>query len=410
MSSSHLERIYNSVKYYEATLKTLEQTKSPSVEQILDVLIVRDEVQVALNEKTPTPAWSLIEVQRLDNSLKQKSQLITQKIDLVQLREILQPPTSAWWWSFEHSSRWDNLDWLWSGLSVSFITISLGLVTAISSRFISGGIDALGSIAVVTQGALTLVAGRGALTQVGQKTGQNLLTHLNIPKHFWQEISCGLAFLLLVGLFNFHNSLPKIAVVYYQRGEKDYNASPPRLGSAQANFERAIKLDPDNAKARYGLGNIYEDLQNLKRARAEYEIAIQGNFSRAYNNLARLYILEKKYSTAASLLLNGLDLVNNDEQPSKVEYSLRKNLGWARLEQKRYAEAEVELQEAIQLDNEKAPAYCLLAQVLEGKGNETQKALKFWNNCKTYANPSTSPEEDTWLHLASQKLKAGGSL
>ena len=408
-------RSYSLIRYVASQLGC--SPNSPSREQILDVLIARDAVQAALMAQSPAPRWSLLKVQELDNRLKGQSEFIVQTTNLADWRSIVNPSASAWWWFLDQSilRSQDRLDWLWSGLSISSLTISVALVTNISSRWLSGGIDELGSIAVVAQSVLTLITARTALTKTGGEVVKRLLERCKFPKHYWHELSFIFALLLMGGLFLFHRRLPQIADYYSQWGIEDYNAIPRRLASAQENFQIATKLDPDNAEAHYGLGNIYEELGNLKQAQTEYEIAVQGGLPDAYNNLARLYILNQQSDKAAVLLNKGLIRVS--KQDKEIEYSMRKNLGWARLEQKRYDRAEAELREAIQLTDDlkregklkqaQAAPYCLLAQVLECKG-KLSEANKTWKNCKQHANPSNSPEEDSWLHLANQRLKKGG--
>ena len=65
------------------------------------------------------------------------------------------------------------------------------------------------------------------------------------------------------------------------------------------------------------MGNVYEELGKLEPAQAEYEIAIQGGLPDAYNNQARLYILQEQFDRAAVLLEQGLERVSQDRQ---VEY------------------------------------------------------------------------------------------
>lgn len=84
-----------------------------------------------------------------------------------------------------------------------------------------------------------------------------------------------------------------------------------------------------------------------------------------------------------------------------------KNQGWARLEQGRHDEAKLDLSEAIKLKSERAPAYCLLAQVLEREGDK-KGALVQWENCLGFAYQPNTPEEDKWIYLARQRLDTEG--
>ena len=94
--------------------------------------------------------------------------------------------------------------------------------------------------------------------------------------------------------------------------------------------------------------------------------------------------------------------VETSEDFQTVKYALLKNLGWAQLELKNYIEAISLLQEAIALNSDKAPAYCLLAQVQEAQAN-SQQALDNWQNCLAYAE-SEKPDEYLWLSIAREKL------
>ena len=76
---------------------------------------------------------------------------------------------------------------------------------------------------------------------------------------------------------------------------------------------------------------------------------------------------------------------------------MHKNLGWAYLGLDRYTEAEEQLQAAMALDEERAPAHCLLAQVKESKG-ETQSALVAATNCIEKANED-NPDEKRWKEM-----------
>jgi Flp pilus assembly protein TadD len=65
-----------------------------------------------------------------------------------------------------------------------------------------------------------------------------------------------------------------------------------------SDFTNALKLDPNFAETHYNLGSLYEDVRDFDRARSEYRLAMLGGLAAAYNNLARLYILDKDYAAS----------------------------------------------------------------------------------------------------------------
>ncbi len=399
MPSTNLGR---ALERYSATLTALEEAQpQPAPEQILAVLKARDVIHAALADDTQDAVEGLITVVKLDSRLKQQTERIAQAVKLADWRASFHPPAQAWWWFVEAPpSRWDRFDWLWGALTVVCLTIVLSLVVDISSRFLSGGPDTWAAFAVIGQSVLTLLAAGGALTRTGREAVERILASLKVPAPFWQEAKLSLAVLLLGGLVVLRLSLPGIAVWYNNSGLQNYSAG--RLTSAQFDYLRAIKLNPDYVEAHYNLGLLYEDLQQMDKARAEYWAAVQGGLDAAHNNLARLYILEEDYAAAVPLLRKGLLIAKADA----VKYDLHKNLGWARLGQARYDEALAELQAAIALAADQAPAHCLMAQVLEGQGDSVGARAE-WETCLKLADP-LRPDEDTWIGLARQRLAEEG--
>ena len=223
-----------------------------------------------------------------------------------------------------------------------------------------------------------------------------MMQRIKVPKRWWQAIRVGVAVSLLLGILLLWYMLPDVAKNYNDRGLTNHLSGD--LQSAINDYNRAIKLYPDYPEAHYNLGLLYEDIGNISDARTEYRIAIAGGLDAAYNNLARLYIVDEEYSSAMTLLVKGLDLTRDDE----TRYDIYKNLGWARLGQKRYSEAEKYLREAVNISISKAPAHCLLAQALEGM-DDIIAAQDEWQTCLKYANGDV-PDEDRWIDLARERL------
>ena len=208
----------------------------------------------------------------------------------------------------------------------------------------------------------------------------------------------GIALLASVGIFSIWYALSWLGNWY---GTKSHLAG--RLPQAQIAYNWVLDINPWSAEAHYNLGAVYEDQQNYQQAQVQYQRAIELGLFGAYNNQARLYLLQRKSDAAIALLQVGLPLARN--QGPRIKYSFLKNRGWARLQQGRLEEAQVELTQAIVLEQERSAAHCLLAQVLERRG-EKQQALQHWEDCLAYTYLPRTPEEDIWTRLAQQRLKA----
>ncbi|MFN9228983.1 MAG: tetratricopeptide repeat protein [Pseudanabaena sp.] len=403
-------------------LKSSEKELLP--DRVIDVLVKRDSLQSLLSEPSKLTASELKEIESLDRSLKEQKNVILQVPNLDALRSLIKPPESNWWWYF--SSRWDNWDWLWNGLTIAALTVSLSLVVNTSSRILSGGANSENTLYVVGQSVLTLMAGGGALTQVGQKSYEKILIQLRIPKEFWQETSCGLSWLLMVSLLGINAALPSWAHKVNRNGLENFDNK--RIESAKADFQRAIAMRPNYGEAYYNLCWLYEELNDLDKAKAQYEVAVQSDpqrfdsgitYVKALNNLGRLYILKKEYGTAVHLLRKGFDRFNDlglqdrdgknmSKEQRDVYYSLYKNLGWARLMQESYDVAEARLKMAIKIDTNRSSAHCLLAQVVDAKfPQEPAKSLDLWRTCIAVVTPRdlAKPEEDEWSALANKRIE-----
>jgi tetratricopeptide (TPR) repeat protein len=203
---------------------------------------------------------------------------------------------------------------------------------------------------------------------------------------------------LTVGLGGWQLGLPELASFFNNLGFENHKAN--RLADTQKSYQLALSIDPDNRTALYNLAWLCEEVQDLACARGKYLQAAKLGLPAAYSNLARLYIIENKnYPAAVHLLGQGLKLAKDD----RVRYSLLKNLGWARLEQRRYSEALQHLDAAIKLDSERVAGYCLKAQVLDGM-KKTKEAQSQWKICLKYAD-SQDFDEDIWIGMAGQRLK-----
>ncbi|RCJ22302.1 protein kinase [Nostoc sp. ATCC 53789] len=143
-------------------------------------------------------------------------------------------------------------------------------------------------------------------------------------------------------------------------------------------YETLFKLKPNAWEGHYGLGSFYDDRGEYTLAEIQYKLAIQNSNKDAQplNNLSRLKNITGDYNAAVGLALEGLKKTKDPERQA----TLYKNLGWAKLGQKKYGEAKEYLEKAIKLDSKRTDAYCLLAQVHEVLG-EINHARISWEVC-----------------------------
>jgi Tfp pilus assembly protein PilF len=428
----------DALKLYETEVSILEaEPNPPSKEKILEVLLARDALQSFLAEHGVFGSADWAKVNELDKKLKNQAAKIHQVSDLPHWRTLVKDKDKEeyWWWFLSVTQPEGKQDWLLSALSVTFLTISLGLVSNLGPRFWSGGPDVFSSVSIAGQSVLTLLAAGGALTKVGRESIERAMTRWKLPTQDRQRYLCGVSLGLMVAPVGVYLLLPTIADYYTQQGKRDYKAG--QWVSAKRNLERAFLVHPDQAEAHLGMGILHEDLQKLEEAKSEYRIAMQAGNAEAFNNLARLSILGKENKVDAVIsLLNQAEAMaktqNNKEVTNEFKYALLRNRGWVRLDQKRYSEAKAALSVAQKLLPKQAAAHCLLAQVLNQQNEpskptqeETLQALmsgqvlnknksskapsaeerKEWEACQKYARSSV-PEEDVWSDQAKKCLNS----
>lgn len=166
----------------------------------------------------------------------------------------------------------------------------------------------------------------------------------------------------------------QIAKSFNQIGHKNYLNSDFTVAASY--LELAVEFNPNYGSAHYNLGAAYEKLDNLDGAVSHYQIAMKYQnraADAAVNNLARLHILEGNSADAVKLIEPILSRVKDDI----VKVTLHKNLGWAYFQQNCYQEAKQHLLICLDLENDYAPAYCLLAQVQTAQGDQ-ESARELW--------------------------------
>jgi tetratricopeptide (TPR) repeat protein len=223
---------------------------------------------------------------------------------------------------------------------------------------------------------------------------------IKLPKSkFFRNKIAAASVLIALGVGGWQLAAPKIAIWINNSGLQKYLTGSPQNW---LDFETALKLNPNNPAILYNQAYQCEDLKDFECAKTKYMQAAKMGFAPAYSNLARLYIKQyQDYDNAADILKQGLKY--NHDDPKEVKYALIKNLGWARLGQERYEDAKQHLLEAIEIQGDRAPAYCLLAEVLDAQ-NKPITALEKWEKCLSFASKE-QPDEDRWIDMARQRLQ-----
>ena len=431
MSSAESSLLDTALSDYESVLNSWQNSETPNSEQAVNILTARDKVQKALGAENQVTANLLERLVVLDNQLQENAALIAQVLDLATYRNSLSVTTQDWWWNLDSTVESDSSDkfaWLWKGARLSVWTMNLGLLGTLATRFFSGASGLTEVLTIALPSILVLLQANNELTSSGQEGFNRLFNRLKIPPHLYEQAK----FIPTASLFGFLLMIWFLQPQFSQEINREGRRAEEKgqLTNAEQNYLKAIALDSNNLDATYNLGNLYEELQNFDDARRYYIIAAKGGIPDAYNNLARLYILQNKYSEAVLLLKDGLALMEQKEQKEQkeqqanmsndlnaVKYSILKNLGWAKFKQANYQEAQGFLETAIGIATvpeiqsyilNPGAANCLLAQVLEAQ--KLPGAVEQWRQCYDLVNKRLAArdvrnaEEETWFSLAKQKL------
>lgn len=172
------------------------------------------------------------------------------------------------------------------------------------------------------------------------------------------------------------------------------------IACAVDNYQKALSIEP-HAEILYSRGQLYDRTEYFDRAGEQHKqaIALDGaTVDFALSRLARLSILQGNLDRAIDLIHQGLE---QTQQPN-LRSALYRNLGWIDWIQADYAKAEENLQKALQLQDDRTEAYCLLALVRESQSRETA-ALEPWKFCRD-GEARNRVEILTWQTMARQRL------
>jgi Tfp pilus assembly protein PilF len=402
---------------YAASLSAIESAVSPlTTMQALDVLLMRDEVRIALATPSSEPTRHMAALIELDRRLQQQAAVIAKTVPLVAWRNSRQPAEDAWWWFFPPCDVTDTrhrFDWLWHGLTAGALVLAASFMMGIYQALSVGGLSWRETFSTIAQGAGLALVGQGALTTAGQQKVKTILTCLKVPPRFYSEATCMLALLFLLIVFGLHRYLPNY---FYARGQDLYQQG--HLTDAEERFMQGQDIEPSDPRFNIALGGIYESLGALDQALEQYQQALQQGVTRAFNDIGRIYVqrfdpIKKRTEpmVAETYLRMGLQRAESDPNTdSNTRYQLYRNLGWALIAQQRYAEAQVELEKAAAQDAQIAEKQigggmesCFLAQAYTQQG-ELQNALAQWHLCRAHARPETINEYKWFMSVGQHEL------
>ncbi|WP_017306603.1 hypothetical protein [Spirulina subsalsa] len=369
-----------------------------------------------------------------------------------QWRAILKPAPTYWWW-FQAPS--DSQNGILRLLSIICLTGSSAIWLSLIPKILVSGTGLIGIMTILINSLLPLGNAGILAKNLGQEKIERLLRGFRLqnrlhsfhtlfsPEHklgpakpfsdrdrFSFSLLTLLCSILFVELGSAH-----LAHFYFRQASEAYEKKQFRI--ALEKYELSLRLNPDNPKIYLQLGNINHELVELDAAIRNYKIAVQSPdcAATAAASLASIYLAQKDYSQADNwlwksvedarkasqagetyiitdqqfknleqLLTIHLNLEQNSQalrwinlglggvrnHPEK-EYTLLTSLGRIQLKSQANSEAKFQLQKAIDLQPNKALAYCLMAEALglEGLNGEATVA---WEQCSAKAD-QTNPEE-----------------
>lgn len=388
---------------YQAALEAIDpSTPNVPLDRVLEVLHARDAVERILQDTYATSGKTLAQLVELDRRLKQHAGAIATRDGLLECRQSLRPPESAWWWHLEQpqpqQSGWARFDWAWNILTVIFLVFATANITQTARAFSAAhGFDFVGSFTTIFQGAGIVTIAGGALTKQGKRGVENVLASLNIRPKWHAELTCFAALGLLGVSHIVRANLDKVSEYYYLPKAQEY-VKNERWLEGEEQYQRALNFTPDNPDIYVGLGRIYEALGKLQQAREYYEQGLPANNPASLNGVGRVLLLQAFQTSdrETEILPNRIEeaqfffrlaIKYLDEQPEvsnlKLKTDIYTNLGLAALAIKQIEPAKSKFKQANLLEEQldsnarSGMANCYLSVVQnETLGNNLFDTLK----------------------------------
>jgi tetratricopeptide (TPR) repeat protein len=201
----------------------------------------------------------------------------------------------------------------------------------------------------------------------------------NIPTTAEARMERGLPFPGVATTTEFTRNYLSYGSIFFERGY---------MTEAEHFLQLALRDDPDNSEALYGIGSIYLQQNKPSEARATFERVIKlpqrypGTLPNAWNNLGLLSAREGRTDEAIQQFQQALQL-------DPDHFIALENLGNAFRQAKRWDDAKSTLQHALQLNPESAEANYALGMVC-AQTNDEDRAFEFLQ--KAIAEKPAYPE------------------
>ena len=356
------------------------------------------------------------EIETLDKILVKECRFIAKSVNLEKWRAKLQPTEDAWWWFLENEankfSLWYKFVWFWNTLTAISLAIAASFMISIYAAVSMGDANFATALSTIAQLMGLAVIGGGAMSDSGQKAVQKILSKMHISKKFFAESTFVISFLFMSGTSYINNNLDNY---YHDSGLEAYKSGD--LSDAIAYMLQAKEMNPNGVHYDGWIGKSYESLGNLDQASKFYLQSVENGNFHDLNSLGRVFINkqnpitgERNLLMAESYLLLALQRLQTYNNSEELKYRVRTNMGWALLEQKKYARAEAYLKVAIDRHkNIKGKgvnnnmAYCFMAQLHE-ENNNTQEAADMWIECMENARPEFVHQYNWFMSHKKEKI------
>src|ERR1700684_872047 len=201
----------------------------------------------------------------------------------------------------------------------------------------------------------------------------------NIPRTAEARMERGLPFAGVATTTEFTRNYLSYGSIFFERGY---------MSEAEHFLQLALRDDPENSEALYGLGSIYLAQNKTADARTTFERVIKlpqrypGTLPNAWNNLGLLSAREGHTDDAIQQFQQALQL-------DPDHFIALENLGNAYRQAKRWDDAKATLQHALQLNPESAEANYAIGMVY-AQTNDEERAFDFLR--KAIAEKPAYPE------------------